>query len=124
VYVLDTNIIIYYIAEDPPVVTVLEGIVAQEVPIYLSTITELELFSYASLTEEDEARIEAVLATVRVIPLISRIARIAGDLRRLYPRLKTADSAIAATALFTNAALVTRNERDFRRIEGLRLSKI
>jgi predicted nucleic acid-binding protein len=65
-----------------------------------------------------------VLSTVRIIPLISRIARIAGDLRRLYPRLKTADGAIAATALFTNCTLVTRNARDFKRIEGLRFLKI
>ena len=36
--------------------------------------------------------------TLAIIPLDSRIARIAGSLRRLYG-LKTADSAIAATAL-------------------------
>lgn len=123
-YLLDTNAIIYYIDEEPSVVQVIEGIVAQEVPLYVSTITELELFSYASLTEEDEARIEAVLATLRIVSLMSRIARIAGDLRRLYSRLKTADSAIAATALFTNSTLVTRNVQDFKRIDSLRILKI
>jgi predicted nucleic acid-binding protein len=124
VYVLDTNAIIYYIDDQPAVVQVLENLFLQDVPLYVSTVTELELFSYPSLTEQDEARLNAVLSTVRIIPLISRIARIAGDLRRLYPRLKTADGAIAATALFTNGTLVTRNARDFKRIEGLRLLKI
>jgi predicted nucleic acid-binding protein len=107
-------------SEEPTVVQVLEDIFAQDVPLYVSTVTELELFSLSTLTPEDEARIEEVLsATVRIIPLISSIARIAGELRRLYPRLRTADSAIAATALFTNSTLITRNVRDFQRIEGL-----
>ncbi|MGE0824401.1 MAG: type II toxin-antitoxin system VapC family toxin [Candidatus Binatia bacterium] len=123
-YLLDTNAIIYYIDDVPSVVQVIEDIVAQEVPVYVSTLTELELFSYSALTEADEARIDAVLATVRVVPLISRIARIAGDLRRLSPRLKTADSAIAATALFTNSTLVTRNVQDFKRIDTLRVLQI
>jgi tRNA(fMet)-specific endonuclease VapC len=122
VYTLDTNAIIYYINEEPAVVQVLEGILAQDVPLYVSTVTELELFSLSTLMPEHEARIEDVLnTTVRVIPLISSIARIAGDLRRLYPRLRTADSAIAATALFTNSTLITRNVRDFQRIEELPL---
>jgi predicted nucleic acid-binding protein len=120
VYTLDTNAIIYYMSEEPTVVQVLEDIFAQDAPLYVSTVTELERFSLSTLTPEDEARIEEVLsATVRIIPLISSIARIAGELRRLYPRLRTADSAIAATALFTNSTLITRNVRDFQRIEGL-----
>ena len=124
-YTLDTNAIIYYINEEPAVVQVLEGIFAQEVPLYVSTVTELELFSLSTLTLEDEARIEEVLsATVRVVPLISSIARIAGDLRRLYPRLRTADSAIAATAIFTNSTLITRNVRDFQRIAELPLRAV
>ena len=121
-YTLDTNAIIYYINEDLAVLQVLEDILAQDVPLYVSTVTELELFSLSTLTLEDETRIEEVLSTtVRIIPLISSIARIAGDLRRLYPRLRMADSAIAATALFTNSTLITRNVRDFQRIDGLPL---
>jgi predicted nucleic acid-binding protein len=107
-------------SEEPTVVQVLEDIFAQDVPLYVSTVTELELFSLSTLTPEDEARIEAVLsATVRIMPRISSMARIAGELRRLYPRLRTADSAIAATALFTHSTLITRNARDVQRIEEL-----
>ncbi len=71
-----------------------------------------------------EVRIEAFLRRVRIIPVFSNIARIAGDLRRLYPRLKGFDSAVAATALFANSTLVTRNIRDFEQIEGLSLLAI
>ena len=38
--------------------------------------------------------------------------------------LKLADSIIAATALFTGTALLTRNVRDFKRVAGLRVEAI
>jgi predicted nucleic acid-binding protein len=123
-YTFDTNPIIYYIDDEPAAVAMLDDLFIRAVPLYTSTITELELFSYPALTEEEEVRIEAFLRRVRIIPVFSNIARIAGDLRRLYPRLKGFDSAVAATALFTNSTLVTRNIRDFEQIDGLSLLPI
>jgi toxin FitB len=93
-------------------------------PIYISTLTEIELFSHASMTEEEETRLEAFLEAVQILPLTSQIARIAGDLRRLHPSLKAFDSGIAATALFTHSTLITRNIRDFQDIDGLSLMAI
>jgi len=49
---------------------------------------------------------------------------LAGDLRRLYPSLKPLDSGIAATSLYMNSTLATRNVRDFQRIEELSLLEI
>ena len=123
-YTFDTNPIIYYIDDELAAVAMLDDLFMQAVPLYTSTITELELFSYPALTEAEEVRIEAFLRRVRIIPVFSNIARIAGDLRRLYPRLKGFDSAVAATTLFTNSTLVTRNIRDFEQIEGLSLLAI
>jgi tRNA(fMet)-specific endonuclease VapC len=40
-------------------------------------------------------------------------------LRRLYPRLGTMDLKIAAITITTNSTLLTRNESDFEKIEGL-----
>jgi predicted nucleic acid-binding protein len=124
VYTLDTNPIIYYIDDESAAVAMLDDLFMQAVPLYTSTITELELFSYPALTEEEEVRIEAFLRRVRVIPVFSNIARIAGDLRRVYPRLKGFDSAVAATALFTSSTPVTRTMRDFEQIDGLSLLAI
>jgi predicted nucleic acid-binding protein len=87
-YTFDTNPIIYYIDDEPAAVAILDDLFMQAVPLYTSTVTELELFSYPALTEAEEGRIEAFLRRVRIIPVFSNIARIAGDLRRLYPRLK------------------------------------
>lgn len=123
-YTLDTNAIIYFLKGEASAVDAIRPILSQDSPVYISTITELELFSYASLTEEDEEKIEFALSMVRIEPLTSHIARIAGDLRRLYSRLATPDSAIAATALFTRSTLITRNTRDFRRIDELSVMPI
>jgi toxin FitB len=121
VYVLDTNAIIYYTDDEPVAVAALEPLFSANHPIYISTLTELELFSHAALTAEEANRLEAFLDAVHILPLTSQIARIAGDLRRAHAGLKAFDSGIAATALFTHSQLITRNLRDFQDIDGLSL---
>ena len=123
-YVLDTNAIIYYTDDEPAAIAALEPLFSANHPIYISTLTELELFSHAALTEEEEIRLEAFLDVVHILPLTSQIARIAGDLRRAHAGLKAFDSGIAATALFTYSQLITRNVRDFHDIDGLSLLAI
>mgnify|MGYP001562026446 CR=1 FL=1 len=122
-YTLDTNAIIYYLKGDTSSVNFLKDILGQDVPIYVSAITEVELFGFSQLNSLEMRRIEELLYTLSIIPLDSRIARDAGLLRRVY-RLKVADSVIAATALFTGTQLVTRNIRDFRKIPNLLIAKI
>jgi len=100
VYTLDTNTIIYYLDNDPAVVSVLDPIFAQGI---------------AELTQ--------LLTSVVVFPLESRLAQLASALRRQY-RLKTPDSVVAATAVLTRTTLVTRNIRDFQGIAGLSLLPI
>jgi predicted nucleic acid-binding protein len=77
----------------------------------------------AVISDDDESLIEALLATMSIIPLDSRIARLAGLVRRHY-RLKVPNSVIAATAMFTASTLVTRNTRDFRQIANFAIRKI
>ena len=122
-YTLDTNAIIYYLDEDPAVVPVIEPILVQDIAIFVSVVTELELLSHPGLTEEDMAEIAQVLMSMVVFPLESRLAQLASALRRQY-RLKTPDSIVAATALLTRTTLVTRNIRDFQDIEALSLLPI
>ena len=119
-YTLDTNAIIYYFKNDSQAVSVIERVFSENTPIYLSTISEIELFGFPNLTAQEIEQFEQFLYTVSVIPVDSRIARIAGTLRREY-HLKTPDSAIAATGLFTGSTLVTRNTKDFQKIPNLTL---
>ena len=122
-YTLDTNAILYYLKDDADAVAVLRGVFVENVPVYVSAITELELFAYPNLSIEEESLIEELLATTSVLPVDSRIARLAPLVRRDY-RLKVPDSVIAATAMFTGSKLLTRNHRDFRKVSRLTTLKI
>ena len=122
-YTLDTNAIIYYLDEDPTVVPLLDPLLGQDIAIFVSVVTELELLSHPGLTEEDMAEMQQLLTSVVIFPLESRLAQLAAALRRQY-HLKTPDSVVAATALLTRTTLVTRNVRDFQGIDGLSLLPI
>ena len=119
-FTLDTNAIIYYLKNDHNAAAVLENIFAQEAPLYISTITEAELFGYSRLTAEDYKRIDELLSTLSIIPLDSHLARIAGYIRRSF-NVRLPDSIIAATSLFTQSTLVTRNLKDFVNIPELKV---
>jgi tRNA(fMet)-specific endonuclease VapC len=122
-YVLNTNVLIYYSKNESDVVSLIEKIYEANKPVYISAVTEAEFFSYASLVDEEVESIEAFLKTVFIVPFESRLARLSGFILRTY-KLELADSVIAATALFTDSVLVTRNVVDFKKIDGLRLQKI
>ena len=66
-YVLDTNAIIYYTDDEPAAVAALEPLFAANHPIYISTLTELELFSHTALTAEEDVRLDAFLEAVQVV---------------------------------------------------------
>lgn len=122
-YTLDTNTIIYYLGNDLRVVPVLENIILKSQPIFISTISEVELFSFSRLTTEEADQIENMLETFSIISLDSQLARIAGFIRRKY-KIKTPDSIVAATAMFTDSTLVTRNIKDFEKIGNLKVLEI
>jgi hypothetical protein len=54
---------------------------AQDIALYVSAVTELELLNSPALTEDDIAAISQLLTSVVVIPVDSRLARLAGYLR-------------------------------------------
>jgi predicted nucleic acid-binding protein len=97
-YVLDTNVLIYYSKNESDVIAAVEDIYKENKLIYISAITEAEFFSYANLVNEEVERIEAFLETIAIVSFESRLARLSGLIRRTY-NLELADSAIAATAL-------------------------
>lgn len=122
-YTLDTNAIIYYLKDDLDAMIALHPIFISNDLIYLSTISELELFSFSHITIKEAKQIENILTTLKIISVDSEIARLAGSLRRVF-RLKTADSAIAATALKTKSTLITRNISDFKQVKKLKIFEL
>lgn len=73
-----------------------------------------------------EAFVEAILETLAVLPVDLEVSRhhaqIWADLRARGEVIGAHDLLIAATALRHSLALATRNEREFGRVEGLRLA--
>ena len=85
----------------------------------MSSIVEAEILSFAEWSDEERRDAELFLEQNFVpIPFDRSIARLAASLRR-SERVKLPDAAIAATALYTGSPLVTRNVRDFRKIDEL-----
>ena len=123
-YTLDTNAIIYYLENEPAIAPLSQSILDDPtIPIYVSTITEAELFSHSDLSDDEAQAIDTILQSVSLVPPVSTIARAAGRIRGTY-RLKLADSFIATTALFTGSALLTRKVRDFKKVPSLKLQAV
>ena len=80
-YTLDTNIIIYYFNGEALILAFVREQTAQEAPLFVSTVTEHELYSYPHLTPLEAARIDALLTTLTVLDVDSRIAQLSGQLR-------------------------------------------
>ena len=122
-YTLDTNIIIHHFNGEAPILAFLREQTEQGAPLFVSAVTEHELYSYPHLTPLEVARIDALLTTLTVIDADSRIAQLSRQLRASYG-IKALVSFIAATALMTGTTLTTRNVRDFRRIPNLDIREL
>jgi len=122
-YTLDTNIIIYHFHNDLGVREFMNSVSTSSTPIYISAITIAELLRFPDLSVKEEVSILELLPMFSIIPFDLQIAKEAGLFGRKY-NLKLADSIIAATTLFTNSTLVTRNIKDFKKIPNLSLLKI
>ncbi len=122
-YTIDTNAFIYYLHGEEDIKKFLDDSLRTPQPLYISAITITELLRFPKLTSDEEALISEIAPAFSIIPVDAYIAKGAGRIGRIY-NLKLADSVIAATALFTGSAVVTRNVRDFKRVVGLRVESI
>lgn len=84
-------------------------------PLSYSVVTLCELFAGAAV---DETLVIVTLGPFRPLDVDRRIAEEGGRIRR-ETGLRTPDALIAATARVHGLELVTRNRRDFDRVDGL-----
>jgi predicted nucleic acid-binding protein len=122
---IDTNILIAYLGGESLVINQIQQWRFQNIPLFISSITECELLSFPKLTKSEEEKINELLKeSFIVFPFDSLRARQAAKIRREIPTLKLPDAAIAALALEMNTPLVTRNIKDCKKIPNLKLLKI
>ncbi|QQE63357.1 toxin-antitoxin system MvpA family toxin component [Leptolyngbya sp. BL0902] len=119
-YLYDTNIFIYYLAEEAEVLPLFSESFLSQNEIIISPIVRIELLSFPELSGEEESIIAGLLMQFERIPLLSQIEDRTIQLRRYY-RLKLPDALIAATALHSSACVMTRNVDDFKRVPELPL---
>lgn len=117
-FLLDTNICIYLMRQQPPQVAQrLATCVVGEVVISAITAAELE-YGVAASGEDRERNREALsrfLLEIPVAPFDGAAARVYGTVRLANPerRRDALDKLIASHALALNLTLVTNNPKDF-----------
>lgn len=127
-YLLDTNVVIALMKNQPPVVrTRLRRVIARGSTIGVSSIVLYELWYGVARSErrrENTERLRVFLAgNVNVVPFDEEDAAAAGELHATLERAGTPigpyDLLIAAQALHGGSTLVTANLSEFARVRGL-----
>jgi tRNA(fMet)-specific endonuclease VapC len=131
-YLLDTDHLTLYQQGNSRVVGGVVRHQADELAISVITVTEqLTGWQTALQRTKDEALIEQIyirmaqtvesLATWKVLHFPTAAMRRYNDLKRKKLNVGSNDLKIAAIALEFNAIVVTRNQKDFGRIPGIRM---
>jgi toxin FitB len=113
-YLIDSNVIIDYFNGLLPEFG--RKFLNQITPV-ISVITIVEIFGGKSITAEEHLKLQGFAEVSVIYPVDQSIALIAINLKQ-KSSIKLADSLVAATAIYYNLKLVTRNISDFK-IEGL-----
>lgn len=126
-YFLDTNICIYLINQKPKhVLERLQTIDPYDIVLSSIVVSELEYGVAKSMQRvKNSQRLEKFISGFTIANYDRAAAKQYGDLRTTLERsgqlIGPQDMFIAAHALSLNLPLVTNNEREFRRVQGLRV---
>jgi len=112
-YLVDTNILIYYFNNDIPKDSVdkIEEIFSQHFNI--SIITKMEFLGFRGHNENSFKQAKSFIMNANAIGLDDVISDRVIDIRRSH-NIKLPDAIIAATAIENDLILVTRNTDDFK----------
>lgn len=125
-YLLDTNSLIYFFKGEGQLARRMLAMPPGSLAIPAVALFELEVGIAKSTSPERRRRqLAQLLAMLPVLPFAAEEATLAGRLRAALELAGTpigiCDILIAATALRHAATLVTRNVKEFRRVDGLAL---
>jgi predicted nucleic acid-binding protein len=109
---LDTNVILYYLAGNERLTDLLDG-----VEVSLSFISVVELLSYPAIENKEEAKIKQFLSECNILSESQNIRDLTISLRRKY-KLKVPDAFIAATSIEQDIPLLS-SDKDFSKVEDL-----
>lgn len=120
--IIDTDILIDAGREDQTAISCLEQI-DKRFHMAVSAVTQMELI-VGCRDKSELMNLEGFLQRFRVIRIDEQISTKGVELLktwRLSHGLLIADALIAATAIITDVQFITKNQKDFRFIDGLKL---
>lgn len=123
-YVLDTNILIYFFKGIGNVSDILLSRSPNDISIAAISLFELEVgIAKSNNPDKRKKQLEALISRIKVIPFAVKEAKAAAiiraDLENRGTPIGPFDTLIAGTALSENAVLVTHNTQEFNRVNGL-----
>ena len=129
IYLLDTNILIYLIKNQPPSLAQRVDALPETDTLCMSFVTWAELLKGAERSTRKTEVLRRLNALARQVPvrypadsaICRHYAEQATRLREAGTLIGANDLWIACHALAEDATLVTHNTREFRRIAGLRV---
>lgn len=129
IYLLDTNTLIYLIKNNPPTVAARIDALDDADSLCMSFVTWAELLKGAQRSTRKPEVLRRLEALARQVPVLypsgtaicHHYAEQAVRLKEAGTPIGANDLWIACHALAEDATLVTHNNREFRRIVGLRL---
>lgn len=125
-FALDTNTVIYYFKGVGGVAERLLATPPRDVSLPSIVVYELERGVLKSESAKRREQLATFLDAVTILPLgraeAGAATRVSGALERRGLPIGPLDVLIAGTALAHGATLVTRNLREFSRVEGLELA--
>jgi len=118
-YLIDTNAVVDYIGNKLP----MDGMafmnnVIDNVP-FVSIITKIEVLGFTTLDKHYKLLTDFMDDAI-IFTLSNEIVDTCIELRKKY-KIKLPDAIIAATALSQNLVLISRNDKDFKKIYELQL---
>jgi predicted nucleic acid-binding protein len=115
-YLVDTNTIIDYLENRLPISSI---DLLDNISIQLSVISRIELLAWQKASDEQLKILTDFIEASVVFNLDENIIIKAIEIRKKY-RTKLPDAIIAATTEVNNLELLTRNLKDFEKIDGLK----
>lgn len=117
-YLIDTNAVIDYIGNILPSNAMLfMNNIVDEIP-YVSIITKIEVLGFETL-EEHYKLLSDFMDDALIFGLTDDIVKVCIEIRKKY-NVKLPDALIAATSLAKDLILISRNNKDFRKIKELK----
>jgi predicted nucleic acid-binding protein len=119
-FLIDTNILIYYTADEIPEEEIEQIERIFEESFNISIVSYIEFLGWKGHTEDGLILSKEFIEPATIIVLEQDIAEIAIDLTRKV-KITLPDAVIAATAIKYGYTLITRNEDDFKNIDKLKI---